>query len=107
MPWKEFTVDNSNPTGIEGRRKDKACIIIFETSHVKFRITARYHDGHFKYYLDCEEADYYESWIALPTMESRYSIKRVAINLLKTRFSSNIKAIIDLNTAEKEIEFNR
>ena len=101
MAWKEFTVDNCMDTSGQSRRKDKALIMIFETKNVLLRITARYHDGHFKWYLDCAQADVYESWLAVTTVESRRSIKIVAIDFLKRRLSNDIRVVIDLNTAEK------
>ena len=104
MPWKEFVVDNHMYTIGKSQKKDKALIMIFETQYVKVRITARHHDGHFKYYMDCEQADVYESWFAVPTVESRKSAKLKAINLLKRSLSNDVRAIVDLNTAEKELD---
>ena len=106
MPWKEFTVDNNKDCKGDGRRRDRAYIMIFKGISFTFRITARYHDGHFKWYLDCDDAKIYEQWIGVASVESRKSIKRVANRILMGHASSirNIHAIVDLNTAEKEGE---
>ncbi|MDG2450896.1 MAG: hypothetical protein P8M34_14705 [Saprospiraceae bacterium] len=105
MPWKEIIVDNFIDTVGKSRRKDKACIILFHSKNIQFRITARHHDGHFKYYLDCDQAEIYEHWIGVPTVNNRTSIKHKAIRKLKSEIEGrNIYALTDLVTAEKELE---
>lgn len=109
MPWKEFIIDNYKSTIGESRRKDKFYIIIFKGVGLTFRITARYHDGVFKWYLDCEDANIYDSWIAVIPVETRASIKRVAIHILKSNLDSikNFHATEDIETAEKELDQKR
>jgi len=52
MPWEEFTIDNDQSTIEPGRRREKAFIIIYSSIDLTFRITARFHDGGFKYYIE-------------------------------------------------------
>ena len=105
MPWKEIVVDNYKNTIGESQKKDKALIMMYASPNLSFRITARYHDGHFKYYLDCDQAGIYEYWIGVPSVEPRKAIKRIAINLLKSNIGrKNLNCIVDLNKAEEELE---
>ncbi len=78
----------------------------YKSDNITFRITARYHDGHFKYYLDCDQAEIYEAWFAIPSVESRKSAKRRAIEKIKRAVGGRgcMRSIVDLNTAEKELE---
>ena len=105
MPWQEFTIDNCKNTIGDSLRKDKALIMQYKSQNLNIRITARFHDGHFKYYLDCEQANIYETWIGVPTVESRKSIKRIALYLIGNAIGrSNLTCLVDLKTAEAELE---
>ena len=105
MPWRELTIDNcKDVSGKGGHRQDKALIMLYESDHLTFRITARHHDGHFKYYLDCEKADLYERWFGVPGVESRVSIRHRAIHIIEGLLSrSDLMAFVELRTAENDI----
>ena len=105
MPWKEFTVDNSQDTNGKSRRRDKAYIMLHESKNLHIRITARFHDGHFKWYLDVPEADIHEQWIAVVGVENKKSIKRVAVHLIQCELSrSQLISHVALQQAEKDID---
>ena len=101
MPWKEFTIDNTQDD--YGFRWDKAQIILYKGENISFRITARHHHGKFKYYLDCEHADIFEEYLGLASNKTRQGIKMEVITMLKQRIGHRgaVHSVVELNTIEK------
>jgi len=95
--WNEFVVDNKKNVSLSGKRSDKAYIMNYCSDDLKFRITARHHDGEFKYYLDCEQAEVFEHWFAIHS-EKMISVKRKAMDVLERKLHrNNLQAFIELS----------
>ena len=101
MPWKEFTIDNTKNTIGSVRRMDKAFIMLYKSPDLVFRITARHHDGHFKYYLDCLQANIFERWFGVPGVDNKDGIKLRGIRLISSALDRNdLRAFIELRKVE-------
>ena len=98
MAWREFVIENATSVSGQVRRMDKSFIILYIGQHLKFRITARHHDGQFKYYLDCHQAEIYEKWLGNPVEVSKSGIKEIATSHIEASLRrSNIQAFVELN----------
>ena len=106
MSWHEIVVDNGVNQGLSSKRSCKAFIMLYHSPDLNFYITARFHDGHFKYYLDCEQADIYERWFGVPGVDNKDSIRLRGLRLISGSLNrQNLRAFIELRKAEQE--FNR
>ena len=86
------------------RRIDKSFIMIYSSTHLKFRITARHHHESFKYYLDCHQAQIYEQFVGKPTQISKLNIKKKAIQLIESTLNrSALKAFVELNKVRNSL----
>ena len=101
MPWREIVIDNCKNVSGKSNRKDKSFLIIYTGRKLTFRITARFHDSSFKWYVDCPELNIYDHWFAVVGIETAKSAKRLAIEYLKRNTELNIEFENDLDDAER------
>jgi len=100
MAWRELIADNGNERLGATKRVDKALISIFRDEHLYFKITCRYHEDVFKYYVDCPQCDTHECLLG-PTSElSRVESKNMAIRIIQERLNRrNTRAFSSLTGA--------